>query len=71
MHDRVLPRLIILPKFSNLGQPEAAARQAFAPVLSFLPSFNEVQQRPILAIDVAIDSKPAGKCKCKQIQRKK
>lgn len=44
-----------------IGQPEAAARQAFAPVLSFLPSFNEVQQRPILAIDVAIDSKPAGR----------
>ena len=50
--------------FSNTGQPEAAARQAFAPVLSFLPSFNEVQQRPILAIDVAIDSKPAGECDC-------
>ena len=63
--------------FSNTGQPEAAARQAFAPVLSFLPSFNEVQQRPILAIDVAIDSKPAGECdylcskfKYKQRQKK-
>merc|ERR1712241_417641 len=44
-----------------IGQPEAASRQAFAPLLSFLPSFNEVQQRPILAIDVAIDKKPAGR----------
>merc|ERR1711899_431765 len=42
-------------------QPQAASRQAFAPVLSFLPSFNEVQQRPIVAIDVAINKQPAGR----------
>ena len=35
-------------------QPQAASRQAFAPLFSFLPSFNEVQQRPIVAIDVSI-----------------
>ena len=44
-----------------IGQPEAASRQALAPLFNFLPSFNEVQQRPILAIDVAIDRKPAGR----------
>lgn len=44
-----------------VDQPHAASRQAFAPLFSFLPSFNEVQQRPIVAIDVAIDKKPAGR----------
>lgn len=44
-----------------MGQPQAASRQAFAPLFSFLPTFNEVQERPIVAIDVAIDSKPAGR----------
>ena len=42
-------------------QPQAASRQAFAPLFSFLPSFNEIQQRPIVAIDVSIDKKPAGR----------
>ena len=41
-------------------QPEAASRQAFAPLFNFLPSFNEIEQRPIVAIDVSIDQKPAG-----------
>jgi len=42
-------------------QPQAASRQAFAPLFEFLPTFNEVQQRPIVAIDVSIDQKPAGR----------
>ena len=42
-------------------QPQAASRQAFAPLFDFLPTFNEVQQRPIVAIDVSIDQKPAGR----------
>merc|ERR1719222_701067 len=42
-------------------QPHAASSQALAPLFEFLPSFNEVQQRPIVAIDVSIDQKPAGR----------
>merc|ERR1719511_319181 len=42
-------------------QPQAASRQAFAPLFAFLPTFHEVQQRPIVAIDVSIDQNPAGR----------
>jgi len=64
-----------------IDQPAAVARQAFAPLSSFLPSINEipsldslvkniddfmpsndeVQQRPIVAIDVSINKQPAGR----------
>jgi len=42
-------------------QPSAVARQAFSPLSSFLPSINEVTQRPIVAIDVSINKQPAGR----------
>merc|ERR1739848_113165 len=44
-----------------IDQPAAVARQAFAPLSSFSPSINEVQQRPIVAIDVSINKQPAGR----------
>jgi hypothetical protein len=46
---------------SFVEQPQAASRSALASVTNFLPSFNEVAQRPIVAIDVSIDQKPAGR----------
>jgi len=42
-------------------QPSAVARQAISPFTSLLPSINEVTQRPIVAIDVAINKQPAGR----------
>ena len=45
-------------------QPQAASRQSLgplSPLFNLLPSFNEVQQRPIVAIDVSIDKKQAGR----------
>jgi len=41
-------------------QPQAVSRQALG-LFSFLPSINEVQQRPIVAIDVSINKQPAGR----------
>jgi len=65
LKDLDLTRLYYFSGMNSLRgfveQPQAASRQAFAPLFEFLPSFNEVQQRPIVAIDVSIDQKPAGR----------